>query len=260
MTPYDPAVYAGLAAAEEKSFWFCSRNALIVWAIRRFSVTPVERVLEVGCGTGYVLREIGRAFPHATLTGTDMYSEGLAIAADRVPAATLELLDVLEMPYSNAFDVIGAFDVIEHIDDDCGALRGLAQAARPRGLVLLTVPQHPALWSTQDDAAHHVRRYVAGSLHAKVRQAGLEIVRSTSFVSLLLPALYLTRRLPGRTTLGDLQRPRAVDAGLSLVMAMERGAIRAGVTFPAGGSRLIVARKLERATTITSQPRRSQWR
>ncbi len=248
MTSYDPDLYARLAGAEDGSFWFRSRNALIIWAIRRYGPPEVSRVLEVGCGTGFVLREISRAFPSALLTGTDLFSEGLAFASERVPTARIERLDVLDMPYRDAFDVVGAFDVIEHIDDDLGALRGICQAVRPGGLVLLTVPQHPSLWSNQDLAAHHVRRYVVGSLHAKLRRAGLDLVRSTSFVSLLLPALYATRHQQDRTTLGDLQRPRIVDAGLAGVMAIERTAIRAGISFPAGGSRLVVARKQKPAS------------
>lgn len=243
VTSYDRDVYEQLAAVEEGSFWFRSRNALIVWAIQQYAPAGWSQLLEVGCGTGYVLREIRRAFPAVELSGSDFFEEGLTFARARVPNARLERLDVLDMPYRDAFDVVGAFDVIEHIGDDRGALRGIRQAVRPGGLVLLTVPQHPALWSPQDVAAHHVRRYAAEGLHRKVREAGLNIVRTTSFVSLLLPAMYVTRRMPQRTTVSDLQRPRIVDAGLAGVMALERAAIRAGVSWPAGGSRLVVARR-----------------
>jgi SAM-dependent methyltransferase len=181
-----------------------------------------------------------------------MLPEGLAFASERVPGARIEQLDVLDMPYRDAFDIVGAFDVIEHIEDDLGALRGIYQAVRPGGLVLLTVPQHPSLWSPQDVVAHHARRYVARDLHAKVRGVGLDLLRSTSFVSLLLPALHATRRMPNRTTLGDLQRPRIVDAGLAGVMAVERAVIRAGLSFPSGGSRLVVARKPQAAVSMRS--------
>lgn len=147
MTSYDPDLYARYAATEEGSFWFRSRNALIVWAIRRYASAQWRRLLEVGCGTGFVLREIGQRFPAAELTGSDMFPEGLAFASERVPGARIEQLDVLDMPYRDAFDIVGAFDVIEHIEDDLGALRGIYQAVRPGGLVLLTVPQHPSLWT-----------------------------------------------------------------------------------------------------------------
>lgn len=243
VTSYDRDVYEQLAAVEEGSFWFRSRSALIVWAIRKYAPAGWSQLLEVGCGTGHVLSEIRRAFPAVELSGSDFFDEGLAIARARVPDARLEQLDVLDMPYHEAFDVVGAFDVIEHIGDDRGALRGIRQALRPGGLVLLTVPQHRALWSPQDVAAHHVRRYSARGLHGKVREAGLDIVRTTSFVSLLLPAMYVTRRMPERTTVSDLQRPKLVDAGLAGVMALERAAIRVGVSWPAGGSRLVVARR-----------------
>jgi SAM-dependent methyltransferase len=243
VTSYDRDVYEQLAAVEEGSFWFRSRNALIVWAIRQYAPQGWAQLLEVGCGTGYVLSEIRKAFPDAELSGSDFFAEGLAFASARVPDAHLEQLDVLDMPHREAFDIVGAFDVIEHIGDDRGALRGIRQAVRPGGLVILTVPQHPALWSPQDVAAHHVRRYVSSGLHAKVKEAGFDVVRSTSFVSLLLPAMLATRRMPERTTVGDLRRPRLIDAGLSAIMVLERATIRAGVSWPAGGSRLVVARR-----------------
>jgi len=243
MSSYDPHLFNELAEVEEASFWFRSRNALIVWALRRYAGTAWTDLLEVGCGTGFVLAEIRRGFPNASLTGSDLFEEGLAIARHRVPSAQITQIDLLDMPYREAFDVVGAFDVIEHIADDRAALQGIAQATRSGGLVFLTVPQHPALWSQQDVAARHARRYSQGRLHWLVAEAGLELVRSTSFVSILMPALLVTRRLPSRSTVDDLRRPPVIDALLSGVMAVERAAIRAGFSFPIGGSRLLVARR-----------------
>ena len=67
---------------------------------------------------------------------------------------------------------------------------------RPGGGFMATVPQHPALWSLQDEHAHHVRRYTARGLRRKVEAAGFEVVRMTSFVSLLLPMLVAARLRP----------------------------------------------------------------
>ena len=91
--------------------------------------------------------------------------------------------------------MIGAFDVLEHIEEDTTVMAEVP-AVRPGGGFMATVPQHPALWSLQDEHAHHVRRYTARGLRRKVEAAGFEVVRMTSFVSLLLPMLVAARLRP----------------------------------------------------------------
>src|SRR5205823_1532466 len=90
-------------------------------------------------------------------------------------------------------DAIGAFDVLEHVYEDEAVLRQLYQALKPRGGLLLSVPQHPWLWSPVDDYSHHRRRYIASALAEEVERAGFRILRQTSFVSLLLPVVALSR-------------------------------------------------------------------
>lgn len=114
--------------------------------------------------------------------------------------------------------------------------------------MLATVPQHPSLWSVQDDAAHHVRRYRRGELEDRMRAAGFEILYSTSFVSLLLPALFMSRRRmhdvrTEHDPFAEFRIPRWLDATLGAVMAIERMLLLAGIRMPVGGSRLVVARK-----------------
>ena len=141
-------------------------------------------------------------------------------------------------------------DVIEHIDADRAVLEEIARALRPGGGLLLTVPQHPALWSPQDDHAHHVRRYTRSGLRRRVEAAGFEIVRVTSFTTLLLPMLAASRLRKRRQAadtpfdvIDELRQPALVDLALEAVMSVERALIRAGLSFPAGGSLLVVARR-----------------
>jgi SAM-dependent methyltransferase len=241
--------FAELAALESTNFWFRARNDLIIWAMRRY-FPDVARLLEVGCGNGFVMSGLRSAFPAAELSGSEIFSAGLAFAAARVPSATFYQMDARQIPFRDHFDVVGAFDVIEHIAEDEAVLAEVARALRPGGGLLLSVPQHPALWSAQDEHAFHVRRYTASGLRRKIEAAGFEIVRTTSFVSLLLPMMFLSRRRmrePSAGTeidaMGDLRQPRIVNIALEAVMTAERSLIRAGVSFPAGGSLLVVARK-----------------
>jgi SAM-dependent methyltransferase len=243
---FDEAYFQHLPQVEEKSFWFRSRNALIIWALRRY-FPKGQSLLEVGCGTGFVLRGVRDAFPRMRLVGGELFEAGLAVAAQRVPDAKLLKLDARDLPFKEEFDVVGAFDVLEHIDDDKRALASMYRALRPGGGLLVTVPQHPRLWSAVDEYSRHVRRYQRGELPRKLRECGFDVLRHTSFVSLLLPLLALSRlRFRDKNDfdpLSEYRAPRFVDSTLGWVQAAERALIRRGLSFPAGGSLLVVARR-----------------
>jgi SAM-dependent methyltransferase len=243
---FDRTSFDHLVRVEEASFWFRGRNKLILWALERHF--PAARsLLEVGCGTGYVLAGLEREHPELRLAGAELYPDGLRYARERIPRVEFVQLDATNIPYDGEWDVVGAFDVLEHVEDDEAAMAGLRLAARPGGGVIVTVPQHPSLWSAADDYAHHVRRYTRGELVEKLRGAGLEIALVTSFVSLLLPAMYLSRWLERRRGGEfDPEREHAAAARVRLLdraLDLERAAIRRGVRLPAGGSLLAVARR-----------------
>jgi len=244
---YDPAHFSALAELESRNFWFRARNRLIVWALGRY-FPGAKRFLEVGCGTGFVLAGIAAAFPALEVAGSEVAAEGLAFASRRVPAARLIQMDARRIPFRGEFDVAGAFDVIEHIEDDRTVLRALREALAPGGGLLLTVPQHPFLWSEYDVHARHVRRYRAADLHARLVEAGFEIVKMTSFVTLLLPLMTASRlaQQKSRTQydpLAELRIAPWLNWMLEKTLDFERLLIRAGIPFPAGGSLLVVARR-----------------
>jgi SAM-dependent methyltransferase len=246
-TGYDPANFAELARLESRNFWFRARNRLLIWALGRF-FPGMTRFLEVGCGSGFVLSGIAAAFPGLEATGSEVAVEGLGFAARRVPRARLIQMDARRIPFREEFDAAGAFDVIEHIEDDGAVLRALRSALVPGGGLLLTVPQHPFLWSEYDARARHVRRYRAQELRGKVLDAGFEIVKMTSFVTLLLPMMIVSRlmqRSPGTDydPLAELRIARWLNWMLERTLDFERVLIRAGLPLPAGGSLLLVARR-----------------
>ena len=252
-------LFGDLAELEAGNFWFRARNALIVWALTTY-FPDCRTMLEVGTGTGFVLSGIHAGRPSIELSGSEIFSAGLAFAAERVPAARFYQMDARHIPFRDEFDVIGAFDVLEHIEDDVAVIEEVGRALRPGGGFLISVPQHPSLWSQQDDHAFHVRRYTARAIRRKVEAAGFEVMRMTSFVSLLLPMMVASRlrmrhASPDTDTefdvIDELRQPRAVNVALEAVMTIERTLIRRGVSFPAGGSLLLVARK----TDATRGPR-----
>jgi SAM-dependent methyltransferase len=242
--------FGELAKVEAGSFWFRARNDLIAWAMSTY-FPDARRLLEIGCGSGFVLQRLREVVPSAEVSGSEILSAGLPFAARRVPSATFYQMDARKIPFRDHFDVIGAFDVLEHIGDDRAVLAQVAGALRPGGGLLLSVPQHPALWSAQDEHAHHVRRYTEHGLRQKAETAGFEVIRMTSFVSLLLPLMLVSRRRmrhqqPGQEfdVIAALRQPRAVQVALGALMTMERWLIQRGLSFPAGGSLLMICRRL----------------
>ncbi|MDR9777566.1 methyltransferase domain-containing protein [Rhizobium hidalgonense] len=245
---FEPEYFDNLAALEAKNFWFRSRNRLLQWAIRRFH-PDLRSFLEVGCGTGFVLSGIQRRNPHARIAGSEIFAAGLKFAAERLSSVSLMQMDARNIPFVEEFDVVGAFDVIEHIQEDELVLSQLHAALKENGTLMVTVPQHPWLWSTLDEYSHHFRRYTEAELRRKIEGAGFEIIKNTSFVTLLLPAMALSRLVRRDKPVAEidvrteLQLPAVVNAIFNLLLSCEIALIKAGLSLPAGGSRLVVARK-----------------
>lgn len=237
-----------LAALEAGNFWFRARNKIILWSLRKYA-PALTSFLEIGCGTGFVISAISQQFPEAKLLGSEYLEEGLVYARQRLPNAEFTQMDARQIPYQSELDAIGAFDVLEHIEEDEIVLEQIFNALKPNGIVFITVPQHRWLWSAVDEYACHVRRYSAADLHEKMGNAGFEIVLSTSFVSTLLPAMYLSRLLKRHKTdariddMAELRINSILNTLFEWLLNFELALIRMGVTLPVGGSRLVVARK-----------------
>jgi ubiquinone/menaquinone biosynthesis C-methylase UbiE len=242
---FDPDAFASLAELEEGSFWFGSRNLLIAWAMGRY-FPDAHTLLEIGCGTGFVLDGLRRALPQLCLTGADLHADGLRYASERLPDVEFLQFDARQMPYDAEFDVIGAFDALEHVEDDTRVLREMRRAVRPGGGVLIAVPQHRRLWSVADEHGEHKRRYSRSELLSKVSATGLSIRRVTSFVTFLLPPIavvrlserYRSRPFDPSAELASTHRASAV---LGRIMTMERALLTRGVDLPVGLSLLLVA-------------------
>ena len=235
------------AEATETNFWYTSRDRMILWAMDRADLTPAK-ILEIGAGSGHVLRNLIRHYPDADITGAEISAKGLETAQRRCgTAAKYVQLDATALPYEAEFDAIGAFDVLEHIEADEAVLDQVKQALVPGGVFVATVPQHRSLWSYKDELFCHKRRYTTSELQRKIRAAGLDIVTTTSFVTLLLPALwYEVRFRRDRKTYNaerELKMNPLLNAALGAVMAAEALFIKVGIRLPIGGSRLVVARK-----------------
>jgi SAM-dependent methyltransferase len=243
---FDPGRYAFLASLEERHFWFRARSRLVTGTLRRL-FPEARSFFEIGCGSGAVLRRVRAACPGiGRLAGSDVHVEGLARARSHLGGdVALYQMDARRIPFRREFDVVGCFDVLEHIREHEEVLEGIRRALRSEGGLLLTVPQHPQLWSRHDEVARHVRRYRARELTGLVERAGFRVVDRTSFVSLLLPLMLVSRlRERGRENAESegMTVGGALNSALYALMSLETALIAVGLRLPVGGSLLLVAR------------------
>jgi SAM-dependent methyltransferase len=249
-TGFDPSAFDWLVEQEAGHYWFEARNFLLLGLAKRYFPTP-GHYMEIGCGTGFVLDRFARVRPWASLTGSELHPAGLKHARIRLKnRAFFVQMDARRIPARNAFDLIGAYDVLEHIDDDDAVLRAVHSALAPGGGFIASVPQHPFLWSAADDLAHHMRRYRRGELEAKLSYVGFEIVASTSFAAIVMPLMMASRLRRKRARMEDFMRsefavPTALNLLLKSILKAEVAVSLRGFSWPFGGSRVVVARKRE---------------
>jgi SAM-dependent methyltransferase len=252
---YDPRFFGRIAEIEDRNFWFCARNRIIAAAVRRViaGLPTGFRVLEVGCGTGVVLRQLTKLCRDGEVIGMDLYSQAAVFASGRA-ACRVIVGDILNPPSLGEFDVVGIFDVLEHLTNDRQILSGLNRMIKPGGALILTVPAHMALWSYFDVAACHCRRYASTELAHILRETGFEVEYLTEFMMSLFPLLWLVRRIKGGSGMMDRERAAKKAANeltivpilngiLKLILSVEALVIERRWRLPVGTSLLAVARK-----------------
>lgn len=248
LVQYPKDAYANLYELEANSFWFRSRNKLILQTLAKY-FPGASRLLEIGCGTGFVLAGIAAANPRLCLVGADLHHEALDYAQTRLPGAVLLQMDAGNIPYVEEFDVICVYDVLEHIPRDDEAMKQIHQALKRGGGLMITVPQHPWLWSRADDDARHLRRYTRRDLCSKLIENGFRVIMVSSFISFLLPLLIISRlsarfksrNQPIHPQQGELLLPHAIDVLFETICSWENLLINRNLSLPIGGSLLCVA-------------------
>lgn len=217
-------VYQQMAELDDRHWWYRARRKIIADLIRRECSVPADaQILEIGCGTGHNLAMLS-GFGH--VDGLELDEEARAISEKRLGRKVMssplpELAEVRDRHY----DLIGAFDVIEHIDDDRAALDSIATKLKPTGKFIMTVPAHQWMWSAHDVVNHHKRRYSKGTLRRLVEASPLKLERIGYFNSLLFPLAVAERaasKIRGKQD-ADVKLPAApLNTTLEKVFEAER--------------------------------------
>ncbi len=231
--------------AEDRHWWYRGRRRVLERAIAALGLPAHARILDAGCGSGRNMVDLAH---HGTVTGVELSGASVALARERAAGEVLEG-SVMDMPFDDAtFELAVSLDVIEHLQDDVGALHELRRVTKPGGALLVTVPAYQWLWSGHDEINHHHRRYNSRTLLAAARSAGWQPQSSTHFNSLLLPAAIALRALerfkPSATksSLDLWIPPTPLNWALTQPLNLEAAVIGRGGSIPAGLSLLAVFR------------------
>lgn len=186
----NPDEYDKMFRLEDHYWWFVGRRDLALRLFHRFG-RPQGRVMDVGCGTGAVLKELP-AYGVEPL-GLDMSHRALGYCRRR----GLERLvqgDGTAIPLTDsALDGVIGLDVFEHIDSDVAAFAEVFRTLTPGGTLVLSVPAFSWLWGPHDVALHHHRRYTRPQVIQRLEEAGFEVVRASYSVFFLFPIVCLWR-------------------------------------------------------------------
>lgn len=240
----DRNVYLRMSDLDGAHWWFVARRQILADQIARLGLGREPRLLEVGCGPGGNLKMLAQ---FGRLEAVEMDAVARKLAAERggVDVAYGKLPDEISCPPSS-YDLVAAFDVVEHIEEDLAAVRAIADLLRPGGRLMITVPAYQWLWTHHDERHHHWRRYRSAEVQALVEKAGLKLEKLSHFNTLLFPLIIAVRflkKVTGRQHVPDDRIPGPLtNSLLRNVFAAERFVLRVG-SFPVGVSILCLARK-----------------
>ena len=152
-------------------------------------------ILEVGCSSGYLLRELADDWPTSLVIGVDFIMDSLSRLAGQMPNAPLLRFDLVECPLPSAtVDAVVLLNVLEHIEDHGAAVSQVARILKPGGIVVVEVPAGPSLYDVYDKYLRHYRRYRLAGLCQLLERAGLRVIERSHLGVLLYPAFAVTKR------------------------------------------------------------------
>jgi len=231
-----------------RHWWWISRRDLILQLVRqRLKNRSTGEILDVGCAGGQMLQELvalGRVTgvePDMNLAEEAAKHEEFHLIPESIENAPLE---------TGRYDLALALDVIEHIENDLGALRKIHGSLKPGGQLILTVPALASLWSEHDVANKHFRRYEKKQLMGVLREAGFQ-VELCRFFFFWTVFPFLLRRWLFRADPADSKKaeqyevkipPSSINAILTAYSSLEHH-VAVGLPFPCGTSLLAIAVK-----------------
>lgn len=184
--------YDILYETEIGNWWYRVRRKIIHDIIKKQYPSQKQNltILDIGCGTGALLKEIG---VYGECHGLDFSQKAVDFCKKR-GISNVGVGDVVKISYpNNTFDIVLALDIIEHVEDDQKAISEIHRVLKPGGIAIVTAPAFMFLWGITDKISHHYRRYILSELQSKINKQGFSVVRASYFNTFLFFPVALVR-------------------------------------------------------------------
>lgn len=238
---------------ERAHWWFVAREKIIIASIKnhiipKINTTASLKILNIGCSTGRSSEYLSQ---FGQVTSLEYDKECCEFTRKKTG---LEIINgsITELPFEdNTFDLVCAFDVIEHVEDHELGIEEMKRVSSQNGILFITVPAFMSLWSHHDEVNYHFRRYKKEEIIALFNKTnkGQEVFVSY-FNSILFVPIWIFRKLSNLLNFGTKREGAGSDFEsfnngflnkvLFNIMHFERHFIKRRISFPAGVSLLYI--------------------
>lgn len=240
-------LYEDLYQLEDKHWWHISKRKIVRDLLfQNISSSKKLKILDVGCGAGRNLEELknlGETF------GIDSSKEAILFCKKRgLKSIILSKAEATKFQ-SSEFDIVMLLDVLEHTDDE-KTLKEVYRILKPGGILLLTVPAFPWLWSKWDEVLHHKRRYTKKSISELLKHYSFNILKISYMLSFLVVPAFMIRLIKSRFSTNNYSSDFKINSGiintfLLFITKVEKFFILK-LSIPFGTSLICVAKKDEK--------------
>ncbi len=226
---------------ESNFFWYRARRRLIKIILEKYKIRD-KKILEIGCGAGGQLQVLSSSGNE--VFGSDVNKDALD-EASKLGFKVFYQDAEKELEESEKYDVICAFDVLEHIKDDNLALKNIYRVLKKDGLFIFSVPAFQFLYSGHDVYMKHHRRYSMRGLRQRLVDNDFQITKIFYWNFFLFPVVFINRIIFKKKTINsDVQKiSKALNFVFFSILYLENFLIKKGLRFPCGVSIFGVAKK-----------------
>lgn len=228
-------------------------RANAIRALRTHVDRPDPALMDIGCSSGFMLKDLQAAFPASAVLGSDYVRGPLDSLARSNPEIPLMQFDLTQCPLpAESLDGITLLNVLEHVQDDASALKHVFRILKPGGIAVIEVPAGPQLFDVYDKYLMHFRRYRMSELLLMVRSAGFEILERSHLGFFIYPAFAAVKKRNRRYLAADVSEQRkivasnnnqATDSWVIHSIMRAESVVRRYISLPVGIRCVVTARR-----------------